>query len=515
MRVFSLCVGVLLLLLLLCCAGEAQGRLRDVWDAVRQEAHEVMEQVRMVDMHQAEKMIRDMLGEVMGEEAAGTLRAGAARVDGTPPLGVPLAGYNHGARAVPNWPLPEPREYTTFMMPSTGVLNPSWVRGLVIDNGKDQVCFLSVEAIGADGSLFEHAIKIAHDQGFPLPVEKIVLCGAHTHSGPGAVSPERLWELAPATDLLVDSIRTQFASSVAAAMVEAYAAMRPAKVGLGWGELVGVTRNRRANMSPYVNVDSIDPHLGIIRVDALDGTPIATVWNFATHGTCYGPDNMSFSGDIMGYASQLVETATSAPALFINADAGDIDPTNAACANKPFFNGSSIIADKIMQVRETIVPSADVDFQVYSKIYDFGNTNLNLTVERVGTDCDHGGPLDICNICKVLKCDLNLHLDGKWIENTPKFTAIRWTIGGHNSLMVSIPGEPLLELGWQIRNDTLKLGFDDVFLMGYTNNHMGYFAPPDEYEVGGYEGLLTFWGVNTAEWVRGYCKEVAEQVKPQ
>ena len=81
-RVFSLCVGVLLLLLLLCCAGEAQGRLRDVWDAVRQEAHEVMEQVRMVDMHQAEKMIRDMLGEVMGEEAAGTLRAGAARVDG-------------------------------------------------------------------------------------------------------------------------------------------------------------------------------------------------------------------------------------------------------------------------------------------------------------------------------------------------------------------------------------------------------------------------------------------------
>ena len=30
--------------------------------------------------------------------------------------------------------------------------------------------------------------------------------------------------------------------------------------------------------------DSIDPHLGIIRVDDIEGSPIATVWNFAIHG---------------------------------------------------------------------------------------------------------------------------------------------------------------------------------------------------------------------------------------
>jgi hypothetical protein len=63
--------------------------------------------------------------------------------------------------------------------------------------------------------------------------------------------------------------------------------------------LTGVTVNRRAP-NPWVNRDTIDPNLGILRVDAPDGTPIATLWNYAVHGTCYGPHNMKFSSDIMG-----------------------------------------------------------------------------------------------------------------------------------------------------------------------------------------------------------------------
>lgn len=45
---------------------------------------------------------------------------------------------------------------------------------------------------------------------------------------------------------------------------------------------------------------SIDPHLGLIKVDDVNDKPIATLWNFAIHGVCYGEDNMKFSSDIMG-----------------------------------------------------------------------------------------------------------------------------------------------------------------------------------------------------------------------
>ena len=61
-----------------------------------------------------------------------------------------------------------------------------------------------------------------------------------------------------------------------------------------------MTQNRRAKISPYVQPGSIDPNLGLIRVDDMNNNPIATLWNFAMHGVCYGPENMMTSGDIMG-----------------------------------------------------------------------------------------------------------------------------------------------------------------------------------------------------------------------
>lgn len=87
-----------------------------------------------------------------------------------------------------------------------------------------------------------------------------------------------------------------------------------------------MTVNRRAHISPYLHKDTIDPHLGVIRVDAADGTPMATLWNFAIHGVCWGPENMQFSGDIMGGVCENIEGLVGGVALFANADAGDIDP---------------------------------------------------------------------------------------------------------------------------------------------------------------------------------------------
>jgi hypothetical protein len=84
----------------------------------------------------------------------------------------------------------------------------------------------------------------------------------------------------------------------------------------------------------------------------------------------------------------------------------------------------------------------------------------------------------------VLRCDLNAHLPDNWVENQPRFTAVRFDINGVKSVVVSMPGEPLLELGWWVRNDTAAMGFDTTFLAGYSNAHMGYFATPNEYDIG-------------------------------
>lgn len=440
-------------------------------------------------------------------------RAGVSKVNATLPVGVPLAGYNHGDRRVKLWPLPDLRKYTNFMTPSVGHLQPTWVKALVIDDGQTKFCFVTVDAIGSDGTLRRMAWERAKDMNFSIPLDSVTMHGSHTHSGPGAITPELLWELAPATDILVPELQDMMAESVANAMVQAEKSLQPAVMGISMGELVGVTVNRRADISPYVDPGSIDEHLGVVRVDTEDGKPIATVWNFAIHGTCWGPDQMMSNGDIMGAANDHIEDVIGGVALFINADAGDIAPAPSACAGKPNFAGAPVIATHVQQIHDNAKVSSNVNLASVSMTVPFGPTDMNLTLGRVA-NCSQGGPLDICSICRVLDCDANLHLDSAWIEQSPTFTALSVKIEDVYTLMVTLPGEPLLQLGWEVRNDSMDLGFNNTLLAGYSNNHMGYFATPNEYEVGGYESLLTMWGEFTAERMRESCKKVAEQVKP-
>jgi len=294
---------------------------------------------------------------------------------------------------------------------------------------------------------------------------------------------------------------------MAQALIQAYNSLQPAVIGLGLANLTGVTHNRRAYFSPYVQEGTIDPNLGVIRVDSQSGDIIATAWNFAIHGICYYSPNMYFSGDIMGVASDIVEKNIGGVALFMNGDAGDINPNGNMCDSAPIFVGSGVIATAVANLRSSIKTYDTADIVGNSKYVPFGMTDLNATFSRFD-NCTNGGYLDICTFCAWLDCDFNAHLNSAWVENYPRFTAFRFTINNVTTIFTSIPGEALVELGWWIRNDTKDLGFDQTFLIGYTNSHMGYFCTPDEYDIGGYESQLTFWGIGTAEKVREGCYSV-------
>jgi len=337
--------------------------------------------------------------------------------------------------------------------------------------------------------------------GFTVPFSNCLFSASHSHSGPGAISPSFLWAMAPATDLLVPELQRMMATTMAKALVKAQQNKQNAFMNTTVGYLIGVTSNRRSGISKYLRPDSIDPNLGVMRVDDAQGNPIATIWNFAIHGVCYGPENMKFSGDIMGLTNSIIEQKTGGVSLFINADAGDIDPAGGMCDPKPSFKGSALMADAVVNTRASVGVSNNVNLKAATIDFPFGPTNLNATLGRF-LNCTHGGPLDICTFCMIFNCDENLHLYSQWLETNPRFTALKINVNGVSTFIGSIPGEPLLELGWWLRNDTQKAGFQNTFLAGYSNNHMGYFATPNEYDIGGYESQLTFWGYNTTLIVR-------------
>jgi hypothetical protein len=141
-----------------------------------------------------------------------------------------------------------------------------------------------------------------------LPIENLITGASHTHSGPGAVTSRLIWELAPATDISKQELIDLLAGSIASCVVQAQKSLEPALLGIDYSEVYNITMNRRANISPYVKEDSIDPQLSVIRIDsAQNGKSLATIWNYAIHGTCYFDHNMLISSDIMGVANILIE----------------------------------------------------------------------------------------------------------------------------------------------------------------------------------------------------------------
>lgn len=299
-----------------------------------------------------------------------------------------------------------------------------------------------------------------------MPLENVAIFGSHSHSGPGAISPALLWELAPAMDLLVESVRQEMVAALATALLNAERALQPAVLGVGTGLLTGVTVNRRAGTSPFLKRDSIDPHLGVLRIDRMDGTPIATLHNFALHGVCWGPEQLLSSADIMGGTNDHIERLVGGVSLFVNGDAGDIDPGPGMCDGKPNYKGSPIIAARVKQIRDAVKPSSQVALAASSQKIDFGPTNLNITLQR-WANCTRGGPLDICGLCSAIQCRLNPHLGREWIETTPTFSAFRFTVDHAHTVLVTMPGEPLSTLGFEVRDDMARLGFNVTLLGGY------------------------------------------------
>jgi hypothetical protein len=121
--------------------------------------------------------------------------------------------------------------------------------------------------------------------------------------------------------------------------------MTPSRIGVGVGREERITMNRRLPMkdgtqwtirrstpSPadaeVAGLGPFDPQIGLLRVDTLDGKPLALVYNFAGHPYAGVPGGGA-TADYPGFASRVIESAwPGAVALFVQGAAGDITPVS-------------------------------------------------------------------------------------------------------------------------------------------------------------------------------------------
>ncbi len=206
-------------------------------------------------------------------------------------------------------------DYTPTTLPGnfTGVLDPIYVRAVVMDNGRTRAALISVDAGGIATDLYNKVSARAAKE-LNIPATQLLLSATHTHSvafRPGGNLEEKI----------LQSLR------------EAVARLQPARFAFGTGlSYINVNRDRidpatkRWWEGPNYEGTS-DKTVAVVRFETLGGEPIAVYYNYAVHAVLTGTLDM-ISGDIPGSTSRYIEESLggNAVALFASGAAGDQNP---------------------------------------------------------------------------------------------------------------------------------------------------------------------------------------------
>ncbi len=430
-----------------------------------------------------------LLSLFVGAQAEAQVVAGFAEVDVTPAKGVPLGGY--GGRLRRNGPDLNPFTPHALFQASTGTRDPLMAQALVLEAGDARVALVAVDAIGIEYALLEDISKALKRDGVPLAPSQLLLMASHTHSGTGSISRRLLWQLA-ATDRFNRRVKQRFVRSVAKTIARAYRSRKPARLGSVVARVQGVTRNRRSGRSSRVDSKDVDPRLRILRVDdAVSGKPIAALVNYAIHGTCLGDDNLKFSADVPGAIRRDAIKRLGYPVLFSQGCLGDVAPSPGG------ERGLKVVGERLGRAIAELTPtvtarSAGVD--VAHSWHSFGGMKLHPSFGKdLGDGLDSGALKGVVGgVINTLKA-IDPKLGEPFLSTRFRFTALR--LG--DTLLLLLPGEPIVELGAQIEAMARRNGVSNAWVVGLSGGHMGYLTTPAEYDEGGYEAWMTFFGRDT------------------
>ena len=221
-----------------------------------------------------------------GLSAAGTLRAGAAKVDISPTKEM--------------FPM---HAVQTF----AGVHDPLFARALVLDNGTSKVALIGVDTTELPNS--EDIVR-AVTKELGITADHLSLASTHDHNAPTLGIPQRAgsFNYKPYLDLLLKGI-------VQAAR-EANAKLQPARIGYGTGKAyVNTNRDEKIDgwyRMGYAPEGPTDKTVTVLSVTTESGEPIAVWSNYAVHGVVMfqakTKDGMAeITGDIGGATSAYVE----------------------------------------------------------------------------------------------------------------------------------------------------------------------------------------------------------------
>ena len=261
-------------------------------------------------------------------------------------------------------------------------------------------------------------------------------------------------------------MRRSFPNGIIAAILEADANRRPARLGVGSRDL-GLNRNRHTKRADRPT----DPRLTVIRFDGQDGSPLAVLVHYTAHPVLTGADVLKFSADYPGSLQAMVEKELKVPCVFIQGAAGDQSANPPDGKRDPKSYGELLGAQVLELTREiaTTVPRRP---SVAGKIDRFTFTT------RVNFKSSITFLLYAQSFFPELIRQL-LSRVREWGETRGDHGA---SLNGELAI-VGMSGEPFCQHSLRLRQ---RAYLPWVLVFGYCNGHQLYFPTIEAASEGGY-----------------------------
>lgn len=367
------------------------------------------------------------------------IKVGVGQRDITPPIGTPSAGCFEREGGM------------------TGVHDPLLAIAMVIDNGEKLIALCSVDHLGFSREMSE-AVKRRVQSNPILANCEVYIGSTHTHSGGGAyINDPDLGELIAGP--YNAAIANSYLDGAAEAIILAAKNLQPAKLGIGYGQIKGLTT--------YGGVypKEIDPpsDITVIKATRMDGSPLAVFFNYSLYPDVLVSNEgvpapseamMVFSADIIGFARDHVKALIG----------GGVTPI--------FFNGAKgELLAKVLFPSDRFRSCDIVSKQLASGVLDVWNSiqaedNMSIsTFKHVYTFEPKPTPSGFVLPIEKFQTEINLIVFDKV------------------NAFVTIPAELSCSYDPVLKSKAKLMGFKNLSILDIVNDAHGYIYSPESWRL--------------------------------
>jgi len=410
------------------------------------------------------------------------IKGGCAKINITPPLGIPLIG--------------------SYGKPSDDILDELYAKAMVLNDGNNTIAIVSADLLYTPLEEITNPVREIIKEKTGICEQNVLICATHTHSGPEVFARMKLPSKGrmPASEIDQSYLQTLIRKVASSALI-AHKNMQEVKIGAAKGHIAEVVYNRRPKRADgsvrmaftlppevastkkikkdaegYVRVTftlppdenelefgPVDPEVCVLRVEDVNGGTVGSLVNFGCHPVCVYPYlSTAISADYPAYATGVVEQAEGGICLFTLGLAGNTVPVRRGI--RPRQQIGKAVGSEALRRLQMVTTTGSAALKALKKEIKFPTKKTPSPDETVDDD-----------------------------KTTDYITTEIQVLRLGDIYILGLPGEILVEVGLEIKK---RAGLENLFVVSLSNDTIGYVCHSQAYEEGGYEPVS---GTNLAK----------------